>query len=95
MVLNTPIFVSMTVDTDAKSIPITIRDGYKNIRLTVNTTIIAGEPGDYDGPYVVTPSDAVQVLPTKNAKLDDYIRVQPIPKNYGLITWNGSFLTVS
>lgn len=51
--------------------------------------------GDYDGPYTVTPSQQQQTLPTTNKTLSQSIVVKPIPSNYGLITWNGSTLTVS
>lgn len=51
--------------------------------------------GDYDGPYSVTPSQQTQTLPTTNKTLSQSIVVEPIPSNYGLITWNGTTLTVS
>ena len=28
-------------------------------------------------------------------QMTDDVTIKPIPQNYGLITWNGSFLTVS
>lgn len=49
----------------------------------------------YQGAYEVTPSQQTQVLPTNGKVLTDDITVKPIPSNYGLITWNGSILTVS
>ncbi len=49
----------------------------------------------YDGPIEITPSRETQVLETKEKILITNIIVNPIPKNYGLITWNGSVLTVS
>ena len=51
--------------------------------------------GDYTGPYEVTPSEETQMLPTTNRTLESSIVINPIPSNYGLITWNGSFITVS
>jgi len=53
----------------------------------------AGAP--YEGAYEVTPSSSAQVLPTAFHKLLGDITVNPIPSNYGLITWNGSTITVS
>lgn len=49
----------------------------------------------YDGDYSITPSTQEQVVPIigKTARQD--IVVGAIPSNYGLITWNGSTLTVS
>lgn len=53
----------------------------------------AGQP--YRGEYTVTPTQYAQVLETAHLKLSENITVNPIPSNYGLITWNGSTLTVS
>lgn len=49
----------------------------------------------YDGPTEVTPTQETQVLYTANKAVLSNITVNPIPSNYGLITWNGSTLTVS
>lgn len=51
--------------------------------------------GKYDGAYEVTPTREVQVLPTSGNKLTRDITIGAIPQNYGLITWDGSTLTVS
>lgn len=50
---------------------------------------------NYLGPYTVTPTQYTQILSTENKKATQDIVINPIPSNYGLITWNGSFLTVS
>lgn len=50
---------------------------------------------DYDGPYEVTPSDQAQTLPTADKVLEGDIVIDPIPSNYGLITWNGTVINVS
>ena len=50
---------------------------------------------EYDGSYEITPSEDTQTLGTAyHVPIADII-VNPIPSNYGLITWNGSTLTVS
>lgn len=53
------------------------------------------ERDPYEGDYIVTPGAEAIVLETKNKRMTDHITVNPIPSNYGLITWNGSTLTVS
>ena len=53
------------------------------------------ERDPYEGDYEITPSADEQVFRTKNLRMTDNITVKAIPQNYGLITWNGSFLTVS
>ena len=52
-------------------------------------------PDDYTGAYTVTPTQETQVLSTRGLMMTDNVTVNPIPSNYGLITWNGSILTVS
>ena len=49
----------------------------------------------YDGVTEITPSQDTQILQTSNKTLTRNIVVNPIPSNYGLVTWNGSVLTVS
>ena len=50
---------------------------------------------EYVGSYEVTPSAEEQIIPIANMIASQNIRINPIPQNYGLITWNGSVLTVS
>ena len=49
----------------------------------------------YDGITEITPSQDTQILQTSNKVLTRNIIVNPIPSNYGLVTWDGSVLTVS
>ena len=53
------------------------------------------ERDPYEGAYEVTPSAEAQTLATKNLRMTDDVVVKPIPSNYGLITWDGSVITVS
>ena len=52
-------------------------------------------PPSYEGPYEVTPSSEEQVLNTDAFYMNGNITINPIPNNYGLITWDGSTLIVS
>ena len=61
-------------------------------RLTVPEVV---EPDHYRGGYEVIPSRSQQVLQTEGLMMDADVVVQPIPSNYGLITWDGSTLMVS
>lgn len=49
----------------------------------------------YTGTYEVTPTQETQILNTTNLMMAENVVINPIPSNYGLITWNGSVLTVS
>lgn len=53
------------------------------------------ERDPYTGEYTVTPTAEAQTLETKHLRMTDDITITAIPQNYGLITWNGAFLTVS
>lgn len=50
---------------------------------------------EYSGPYEFTPEEAPQVVAIANKKATDNITINPIPQNYGLITWDGRVITVS
>ena len=50
---------------------------------------------DYEGETTFTPSVEMQTIPTAHTVLLSDITINPIPSNYGLITWNGATLTVS
>ena len=54
-----------------------------------------GGGSPYTGPYDFIPSMELQTASTAGKSLSQDITVQPIPSNYGLITYNGSFIMVS
>ena len=58
-------------------------------------TIIEVETAPYTGAYSATPSASAQVFPTTGLRMTADFTVAPIPSNYGLITYNGSVITVS
>ena len=55
--------------------------------------VISGDP--YQGEYVVTPTRETQVLNTQGYYMEGDVTVNPIPPEYGLVTWNGSYLMIS
>ena len=64
-----------------------------NVGSSIAREIIDTNP--YEGEYVITPNTETQTLATKNLRMLKDVIVNPIPSNYGLITWNGSFLMIS
>lgn len=68
-------------------------------RITATASIInqikTSDMPEYTGAVEVTPSNETQVLQTRNKAVLSNITINPIPSNYGLITWNGSIITVS
>lgn len=49
----------------------------------------------YRGAYEWTPSQESQTIQIDGLQAEGNITINPIPSNYGLITWNGATLTVS
>lgn len=60
--------------------------------LTIPNAIL---PPSYEGPYEVTPGEEEQTLETDALYMTGDITIKPIPNNYGLITYDGSTITVS
>lgn len=50
---------------------------------------------EYQGPYTITPTDSEQVFNAIGTVMNAVITVEPIPSNWGLITWDGTVITVS
>lgn len=57
--------------------------------------VVVPEVDYFDGDYEITPSAEAQIIPIVGKTARQDITVGAIPNNYGLITWNGSTLTVS
>lgn len=49
----------------------------------------------YEGEYEFTPSGSEQTVEISGKMATRNIVINPIPSNYGLITWDGSTITVS
>lgn len=60
----------------------------------VNVNVSGG--GDpYTGDYEVTPTQQTQTLYTQGKSMTADVVINPIPSNYGLITWDGTKLMIS
>ncbi len=58
--------------------------------------VLSNKPSPiYKGSYVFTPTQDNQSIPISGLMATKDITINPIPHNYGLITWDGSVLTVS
>lgn len=64
------------------------------LALAGGISISQGSP-PYEGEYEFTPTQSTQVVEIANHLALSDIIINPIPSNYGLITWDGSVLTVS
>lgn len=89
-----PIEVPMTVAVDRVLIPMGVETQHE-IAMTIGTTYAMSTADDYEGAYEFTPTESTQTVQIEGKKATQDIVINPIPTNYGRITWNGSFIKVS
>ena len=77
------------------AIPMKVSVSQVNIPIGVAASYQMRNAETYEGSYEFTPTTEEQTVHTKDRLLLENIRINPIPRNYGLITYNGSFITVS
>lgn len=75
--------------------PLGVAVSGEQIHVDLATAVEVGSGTPYTGTYIVTPTEETQTLDTDSKYLTANVIVNPIPTNYGLITWNGTTLTVS
>ena len=95
MSIPNPIIVPLSVSSDQVTIPLGVSSDSEQIALGVNMVLVTGMPEHYGGSYEFQPSDSAQTISIRNMMADADIVIDPIPSNYGHISWNGSVLTVS
>ena len=90
-----PITIPMTVSVSMVTFPMSV--SVSEISLAVNPSaeyrMVSADV--YDGQYEFTPTQQTQTVATFDKLLTQNITINPIPSDYGKITWNGSILTVS
>lgn len=87
--------MKLNVEFNPQAISIDVNSQRKGIAFNAPVVKEFIEMPTYAGEYSVVPSSEAQILETSKKQLTDNIVIEPIPQNYGLITWNGAFLTVS
>ena len=93
--MTIPVRVDLTVSESVQQFDVTVSENNIPVAITVITPIVASVIQNYDGSYEFTPSADEQTVPTSGKRLAQDITIKPIPNTYGLITWNGSIITVS
>ena len=71
-----------------------IADNIINVAPDIGS-VIYREHEAFSGPYEYTPSSEEQTVPIAFMMASQDIKINPIPHNYGLITTDGSIITVS
>ena len=89
------ITVPMTVSVTSTEVPVKVATDQATLTVGIGAAyeITGGET--YHGAYTVTPSQETQILETNGLLMNGNVTIEPIPQNYGLVTWNGSVLTIS
>lgn len=90
-----PLVVDIDVEINQTEVEISLESNLVGVDTDLSAPIITYLTPYYEGAYHVTPTNHSQVLDTSEMRMHDNVTIDPIPSNYGLITWNGSFITVS
>lgn len=69
--------------------------GDDSLSLKVGGQFYAIGATPYTGDYEYTPTEETQVIPMSGLCALEDVVINPIPNNYGLITYNGSTIRVS
>lgn len=89
-----PVVVPVKISGLDQEIPLKVGQ-HEDIAVGMETSVRASIVPKYDGQYSVTPSGDAQILATAGKLMTEDITINKIPGQYGLITWDGSALTVS
>lgn len=85
----------MTLNVTPHTIPLNVRDSTVRAELGIGGSYPIRNIPHYEGETTFTPTQNTQTVQTVGMMMDSNITINPIPENYGLITWDGSVLTVS
>ncbi len=74
-----------------------VRDAAIEVSADLSTPVVRynQDVDYYTGPFQFTPTQETQTVSIREMMATQDITINPIPSNYGLITWDGRALTVS
>ncbi len=87
--------MKLSVSFNPQTLNVSFNPPHANISTSTQIVRDYVDRDPYTGAYEITPSQETQTLGTKNKRMTGNVTINPIPSNYGLITWNGAFITVS
>lgn len=74
----------------------TVQIGGGQRQTAIEITGSGGTPvPKYTGPYEFTPTAETQVVAIEAKMATENITINPIPQNYGLVTYNGRIITIT
>lgn len=86
--------IIVELENTEQQITVEMESGEQSVSVLPEAITITGTD-PYEGSYEVTPTQSTQTLLTEGLRMTANVVINPIPSNYGLITWSGSVLTVS
>lgn len=90
-----PITVPVELTSSRVTVPVSVASSIEPINVTLGYVVNVIGADNYEGSYEYTPTQETQIIPIEGLRAVQDITINPIPSNYGLITWNGATLTVS
>ena len=92
-VLNAPVGIECTLT------PVATLNGVLAVAETITGSmyvpLVISDTPAFTGEYEYTPTGDTQTIEIEGLRALENITINPIPSNYGLITWDGAKLTVS
>lgn len=89
------ITIEMSVATYDDTLPMNVASSEETIGMNIGASYSMSNADPFEGSYEYTPSEQTQTIPIEDLRATQDIVINPIPSNYGLITWDGITLTVS
>lgn len=93
--IQSPRIIPMSVAPDQENLAVDIAADAVCLPVKCTLDLYPSDYPEYEGPFEFTPNQEIQVVSIKNQIPHSNLVINPIPNNYGLITWNGSVITVS
>lgn len=90
----TPIIVPMKVSVSDVQIPVSVSASDVALPVRIGVGYYTSQYDEYTGATEFTPSDEPQIIQTAERVVMTDIVINPVPSNYGRITYNGSTITV-
>ena len=90
-----PITVPVTLSASRTTIPVSMASNTVTVGMMLGVVVNVVGADNYEGSYEWTPTAGTQTIPIEGLRAMQDITINPIPSDWGHITWNGSVLTVS